>query len=193
MLTLYIEPTDPRAAALYSAAASAYLAKPVHERDAGFDTFVAFAQPGKKGSTERLHLGCRAAVYDHNAKRFTAFWLLPRSSISKSPLRMANSVGLIDAGYRGPIMAAVDILADCEVQAGDRYFQIVGPALQPWTTIQVLIDSEIPGGTTLRGEGGFGSTGLRSSETSMSSGSISSIGDNSGSGSGSISEIGYFV
>ena len=30
------------------------------------------------------------------------------SSISKTPLRFANSVGIIDAGYRGTIMAAVE-------------------------------------------------------------------------------------
>ena len=35
------------------------------------------------------------------------FWLLPRSSISKTPLRMANSIGLIDPDYRGNIIAAI--------------------------------------------------------------------------------------
>ena len=38
----------------------------------------------------------------------TSYMLVPRSSISKTPLRMANSIGIIDAGYRGEIMAAVD-------------------------------------------------------------------------------------
>ena len=32
-------------------------------------------------------------------------WLLmPRSSISKTPLRLCNSIGLIDAGYRGEVL-----------------------------------------------------------------------------------------
>ena len=37
---------------------------------------------------------------------------MPRSSISKTPLRMSNSVGLIDGGYRGEIMASVDNISD---------------------------------------------------------------------------------
>ena len=37
-----------------------------------------------------------------------SFLLLPRSSISKTPLRLSNSVGLIDAGYRGELQAPVD-------------------------------------------------------------------------------------
>ena len=36
------------------------------------------------------------------------YLLMPRSSISKTKFRMANSVGLIDMGYRGSIMAKVD-------------------------------------------------------------------------------------
>ena len=34
--------------------------------------------------------------------------VMPGSSISKTPLRMSNSIGLIDAGYRGNIMVALD-------------------------------------------------------------------------------------
>ncbi|SVA76917.1 uncharacterized protein METZ01_LOCUS129771, partial [marine metagenome] len=33
---------------------------------------------------------------------------MPRSSIAKTPLRLCNSIGLIDGGYRGEIMAVVD-------------------------------------------------------------------------------------
>ena len=36
------------------------------------------------------------------------FYVYPRSSISKTPLRMANSVGIIDSGYRGNLKFAVD-------------------------------------------------------------------------------------
>ena len=34
-----------------------------------------------------------------------SYYLYPRSSISKTPLRMSNSTGIIDAGYRGEIIA----------------------------------------------------------------------------------------
>lgn len=158
MLTLYIQPTNSTSAAFYKEAAAAYLAKPLKERDAGFDTFVGESCVGKQGDTQRLDLGCRAAVYDPQLRMFRAYWLLPRSSISKSPLRMANSVGLIDAGYRGVLMGAVDFRSDHTANVGERYFQITGPTLLPWDDIK-LVD-EIPGGPTDRGEGGFGSTGL---------------------------------
>jgi len=56
-----------------------------------------------------------------------AYYLFPRSSISKTPLRLANSIGLIDGGYRGEIVAMVDNIydEDYEVKEGERYFQLV--------------------------------------------------------------------
>ena len=96
-----------------------------------------------------------AAYFDTERGIFRAFWLLPRSSISKTGLRLANSVGLIDAGYRGTIKAACDGID--AVEANTRLFQLAAPDLLPWDEVRVV--SEIPGGVTLRGVGGFGSTG----------------------------------
>jgi dUTP pyrophosphatase len=166
-MELYIAPTSAQAKAWYTQAVEAYMAKPEVERDAGFDTFVAAAISGKAGATEKLDLAARAAVYDPRLKQFRAFLLMPRSSISKTPMRMANSVGLIDAGYRGVLLGAVDFKEDFTAGAGERYFQIVGADLLPWKAIHIV--EEIPGGPTLRGEGGFGSTG-RSADL-MASGS----------------------
>jgi dUTP pyrophosphatase len=82
--------------------------------------------------------------------------LLPRSSIVKTPLRQANSVGLIDAGYRGSIKAAVDHRgADAyEIKKGDRLFQLVAMQTQAmaWEAVTTLDETE-------RGQGGFGSSG----------------------------------
>ena len=68
---------------------------------------------------------------------------------------MANSVGIIDAGYRGTIMAAVDNTSDevYTVRPGQRLFQICGPTLEPVSFELTNTLSE-----TSRGEGGFGST-----------------------------------
>ena len=81
---------------------------------------------------------------------------MPRSSISKTPLRMSNSIGVIDAGYRGRIMVPVDNHSgyDHRVKRGERLFQIIHPSLQP---IQVEITDELTDSD--RGEKGFGSTG----------------------------------
>ena len=41
-----------------------------------------------------------------NNDKNIGYYLYPRSSISKTPLILANSVGIIDSGYRGNIKAA---------------------------------------------------------------------------------------
>lgn len=57
------------------------------------------------------------------------YWLLPRSSISKKGLIMANSVGVIDKSYRGELMGAVVNVSGkpVTVKRGERLFQIVAP------------------------------------------------------------------
>ena len=157
-MELYIAPVNDEVRDFYKNSAAAYLAKPFGERDADVDAFCETDVSAAAGETGKLSLGCRAAVYDTARRTFRAYWLLPRSSISKSPLRMANSVGLIDAGYRGVLLGVVDFRSDFTAKKGERYFQITGPELLPFQAVHIV--DEIPGGATLRGEGGFGSTGL---------------------------------
>jgi dUTPase len=84
------------------------------------------------------------------------FWLAPRSSIFKSGLIMANSMGVIDKSYRGELKAPVwSMTGDSNVSYGDRLFQIVAPDMG-WIRTVRMVDS-LPG--TERGAGGFGSTG----------------------------------
>lgn len=84
--------------------------------------------------------------------------LVPRSSICKTPLLMANSEGIIDKSYRGLIKAPVrnfQSVSFYEIAEGTRLFQIVAPDLG-WIR-EVRIVESLP--ETRRGEGGFGSTG----------------------------------
>ena len=84
------------------------------------------------------------------------FWLVPRSSIYKTGLMMANSVGVIDKSYRGELKAPVwSMTGNTDVSVGDRLFQIVAPDMG-WIRRVRLVES-LP--VTERGEGGFGSTG----------------------------------
>ena len=84
------------------------------------------------------------------------FWLVPRSSIYKTGLMMANSVGVIDKSYRGELKAPVwSMTANSSVSRGDRLFQIVAPDMGWIRNIRVV--SSMP--ETQRGAGGFGSTG----------------------------------
>lgn len=84
------------------------------------------------------------------------YQLWPRSSISKTPLRMSNSIGLIDKGYRGSIQFPVDNLSDGDyiLEAGVRLCQIVSFNGGHIFLREVQTLSE-----SVRGEGGFGSTG----------------------------------
>lgn len=96
------------------------------------------------------------------------YYLYPRSSIVKTPFRMANSVGIIDAGYRGEVMAVIDNidyahndLKTCLERYAppmSRLFQICAPTLEPFLVRIVEREDEL--GITERGCGGFGSTGV---------------------------------
>lgn len=84
------------------------------------------------------------------------YMVLPRSSISKTNVRLANSVGIIDKNYRGNVIAVVDNIGETDVlfQEGCCYFQIVAfDGILPKFQIETVND------TTDRGSGGFGSTG----------------------------------
>ena len=83
------------------------------------------------------------------------FTLLPRSSICKTPLRLSNSVGIIDKSYRGELMAKVDNISedDFKIEIGKCYFQIV--AFDGYLPSWNIVDSV---NETKRGEGGFGSS-----------------------------------
>lgn len=92
------------------------------------------------------------------------FMLVPRSSIVNTPLTLANSIGIFDSGYRGPVIAALrcnidrrhsDTIEKFEyhTKIGERLVQIISPDMKP---IQVLLVENLS--DTSRGANGFGST-----------------------------------
>ena len=119
--------------------------------DSGLDIYIIENQIINPGETIRLKLGISCENLDAKS-----YFLMPRSSLSKTPLRLANSVGLIDAGYRGEIMAAVDNIKDFayEVEIGQRLFQIVA---MDGSAIHFELGDHLS--ETTRGTDGFGSTG----------------------------------
>ena len=126
-----------------------------HPGDSGLDLFCPKDILVKSGETVKIDLEIRCEALKDNRNN-VSYYLYPRSSIVKTPLRLANSVGIIDAGYRGNLMAVVDNISDepFSIQKGQRLFQICGRYLEPihLTLVETLSDSE-------RGNGGFGSTG----------------------------------
>lgn len=139
--------------ALTPAALEQYKSMDGTQRDAGYDCYVqetVTVHPATKNvPATTIKLGIAAEPE-------TAFRLLPRSSISKEAIMLANSEGTIDQDYRGEIMAKVHNVSSrpITVEAGTRLFQLLAPDMQPM--IVELVDEL---SETERGAGGFGSTG----------------------------------
>ena len=83
--------------------------------------------------------------------------VFPRSSIRNTELILSNSVGVIDAGYRGELQATFNKLNGLDSIAynvGDRIAQII---IVPHPIVQIVEVDELS--ESKRGSGGFGSTG----------------------------------
>ena len=109
-----------------------------------------------------MKLGAHFAALDLQGDP-APYLLLARSSMSLTPLRMSNQVGLADAGYRGELIARVDCVTpdlSYYVERGRRLFQVVQHNWLPWHNI-VFVDrlEDLPVAPDNRGSGGFGSTG----------------------------------
>jgi dUTP pyrophosphatase len=77
--------------------------------DAGFDLFA----PSDGVFVEHLikvdyEISCSARMYTGTKDYNTGYFMYPRSSLSKTPLRLANSTGIIDSGYRGHLIGMFD-------------------------------------------------------------------------------------
>jgi dUTP pyrophosphatase len=124
-----------------------------HPGDAGLDLRSAVDIVVPPGQRAMVPTGIAVAIPEGHAGL-----VLPRSGLAvRQGLTMANAPGLIDAGYRGEVICAVVNLDRSEpvsIATGDRIAQLVIvalPAVRPrWA-------DDLP--ASIRGEGGFGSTG----------------------------------
>ena len=144
-MKLLIKPFSPLIKSIYSEHGH------FHSGDAGIDLYTLEDQLIEHGQTKKIHFGIACENLDSNP-----YLLIPRSSISKTPLRLSNSIGLIDAGYRGEIMASVDNIKkeNYLIKKHQRLFQLVSMVGSP---IEISLVDNLS--ETERGEGGFGSTG----------------------------------
>jgi len=138
----YIYKTDP----------SAIIPSKSKESDAGYDLSVI---------KEKMKLSDMVSLYDTGiqveVKHGLYIEVVPRSSLSKSGYMLANSIGIIDANYRGNILVAL-IKINPEAP----------PIQYPFRCCQLIFRKQIhvnmvevnsPASITMRGTGGFGSTG----------------------------------
>lgn len=141
-----------------------------NEGDSGLDLFVPEDITIRCGETKFIDLQIKCEMVNTFLEdKNVSYYLYARSSISKTPLILKNSVGVIDSGYRGNLIAAVhysptfDDLQNITfnrltntytIKKGTRLVQICAPELQPFSfdVVNTLTETE-------RGEGGFGSTG----------------------------------
>jgi dUTPase len=194
VLKLYVDVNDINLIDRYRDAANNHnnrLLNNPHHIDAGFDLYapggpdsrddhnydpsvLRFYGPGWQNQDPvnklNLRVSCSARIFTDTGKNFnTGYYMHPRSSLSRTPLRLANSTGIIDAGYRGHLMGMFDVVnladnlspsreADYFGRKFDRYLQICAPGMIP-IIIEIVDSREELGGETERGSGGFGSTG----------------------------------
>lgn len=131
--------------------------------DAGFNLLVPTNTECYSNQINKIDFGvkCSASLITKIHSEFTGYYMYPRSSTgSKTLLRLANSVGIIDSGYRGNLMACFDVANYSEnniqqIQQYSSVIQICAPSLVP-IIVEIVEDLNED---TERGEGGFGSTG----------------------------------
>ena len=132
--------------------------------NSGFDLFIPNDTTFEKETDSvfvDLEVKCEMTYHERNKNAETsAYYVYPRSSMSKTPLMLANHTGIIDSGYRGFLIAALRYLKShdglFQVEKHTRLLQICHPSLCP-ILVKLVDESDLS--TTKRGTGGFGSTG----------------------------------
>ena len=125
-----------------------------HDTDAGFDLYCA----KKEIDWDKRQIVCYTGLAFEIPVGYVGL-LFPRSSVSNKPLIMSDSIGVIDAGYRGDVTAKFNII-DMR-QSGMNHYQVGNKVAQiiiiPYPEIKFEETEELS--ETDRGTGGFGSTG----------------------------------
>jgi dUTP pyrophosphatase len=166
-LKIFVDSNDDDLKKTYVRAANNHhtkLVNNINNFDAGFDLFSPETIHLNDSKVNKLdyHIKCSAKIHKNDISYNTGYYMYPRSSISKSNVRLANNVGIIDSGYRGNLMGMFDVVYPTNVNVinkFERHLQICAPGLIP--IIVELVDRiEDLGEETSRGNGGFGSTGI---------------------------------
>jgi|688.fasta_scaffold272312_1 dUTP pyrophosphatase len=160
-----------------------YQVKKNYDSDSGFDLYIPETIIFRPGETKLVDLKVKCKCYDEHSTY--GYYMYPRSSISKTPLTMCNSVGIIDKDYRGNIMVALRYNIDknvlnewtklivSNISNGNSIFNDIYDKLPTYTLekgtriVQLTMPTLIPFKVnfvdkldeTNRGDGGFGSTG----------------------------------
>ena len=125
-----------------------------HEGDAGLDLLSSEDVTLAPGQRTLIGTGIAVAIPEGYAG-----FVQPRSGLAlRHGLSFANTPGLIDSHYRGEIRVIavnLDRERSIEIRRGDKIAQLV---VQPIIRCELVEADELA--PTVRGEGGFGSTGV---------------------------------
>lgn len=129
--------------------------------DAGFDLFTLTENKHRESQallvnrnlgtvTLDFRVTCKASmVHDNGKEHPTAFLLVPRSSLTKTPYRFTNSVGIIDSSYRGNVKAIIEMnpVEAHDAQVVWRIENQEGCERKESTSVEVTGRMEIPSRT----------------------------------------------
>jgi len=135
------------------------------KNDSGFDLYVPHTVTIEPGEIKLINMGVKCLVkkiysvekFPNEERLSSPYYLYARSSVSKRGIILVNSVGIIDSGYRGPLMAAFYNTKKeaVTIESGDRIVQICMPNLSYHFNVELVDTLD----KTERGENGLGSTG----------------------------------
>ena len=134
-------------------APEAQLPTRAHDTDAGFDLYSPIGVNISVGATVTIPTKLAISLPEN-----TVGLIYPRSSLgTRHGIVLANTVGVIDSGYRGEIMLVVTNHGDSPytIHSGDRVAQLI---VTPYYAPKVIEVNELD--ATDRGAGGFGSSGI---------------------------------
>ena len=126
------------------------------KKDSGFDLFCPEDVEIPAGEIKLIDMKVKCAVFKNENP--SPYYMYSRSSTPiKYGLILGNSVGIIDCGYRGNLMASFYNTKeqDVKISAGTRLVQICMPDLSYDFNVDIVSSLS----NTERGESGFGSTG----------------------------------
>ena len=125
------------------------------EGSAGMDLYACIDEPVTLGGGEKAVIPTGIAIELPSAE--LAAFVFARSGLAiKHGIGLLNSVGVIDSDYRGEVMVGVinQFRESYTIQPGERIAQMV---IMPVSMMPVREVTELD--DTVRGAGGFGSTG----------------------------------
>lgn len=124
---------------------------------AGYDLFTNKEVLLNPHATKLVPTGCYMAI----PQGYHGKIVLRSSTGLKTPIRMANQVGIIDSDYRGEIKLPLENTSDrpLRIWAGERLCQII---IEKNIDVDYVAVEDLS--PTERGEGGFGSTNKNKKE-----------------------------